>query len=47
MEPREFARGVVDNALRTYPELWFWKGGRATFVWFCYEFGGLGAEDLV
>jgi 1-acylglycerone phosphate reductase len=34
VEPREFARGVVDNALRTNPELWFWKGGKATFVWF-------------
>lgn len=33
-EPREFAKGVVDNALRTHPELWLWKEGRATFVWF-------------
>jgi 1-acylglycerone phosphate reductase len=33
-EPQEFAKGVVDNALRTNPQLWFWRGGQATFVWF-------------
>jgi hypothetical protein len=33
-EPRDFAKEVVDNALRTRPELWLWKGGQATFVWF-------------
>jgi hypothetical protein len=33
-EPREFAKEVVDNALRASPEMWLWKAGRTTFVWF-------------
>lgn len=24
----------MDNALRTSPEIWLWKGGRATLAWF-------------
>jgi 1-acylglycerone phosphate reductase len=34
LEPCEYAKGVVDNALRTHPEMLLWKGGQATFVWF-------------
>ncbi len=31
--PEEYARGVVDNALRRWPSMVIWRGGNALLVW--------------
>lgn len=38
MDPVEFARGVIDNALKSTSKPRFWYGARASIVWFVTTF---------
>lgn len=40
MDPTEFARGVVDNALKPTSNPRFWYGARSSLVWFVTTFFG-------
>ena len=38
MDPRDFAAGVVDNALKKKSNAYYWRGGNATIVWLVSTF---------
>lgn len=39
MPARDYARGVVDEALRGSPRPWFWRGNRAREIWWAWNLG--------
>lgn len=45
MKPRDYARGVVANALKPKPNLHYWRGGSASLVWFVTSFLPLWVMD--
>lgn len=38
MAPRQFAHGVVSNAVKQRPQSWFWYGSKSTLVWLITTF---------